>query len=373
MMKNWINLNSIKRIGKAINDIDTKFPINKFIEHANEGFEELELKEKVNHIITSLNIHLPDEYPQTVKIFNDIPLNWNLNKGETDKFFDFWPIVDYVGKYGLEFPDLSLPLLAKFTPIFSAEFAIRPFVISNQELTFQYLEKWSLDSDEHVRRLVSEGIRPRIPWGIQLKKFVKDPSPIIPLLEKLKNDDSRYVTRSVANNLNDITKDNPKLVIDLLNEWKKDSTEERNWIIRHALRTLIKKGNPEVFNLLGYSNDIAIEIPTISLEKDNIVVGDYLECNFELESKNEDSHSLLIDYKIHYTLSKEKTGEKVFKYKKLQINPNEKLKLKLRHSFKQITTRKYYNGKHRIEILVNGKSKKEISFNLKINEKLPKK
>jgi 3-methyladenine DNA glycosylase AlkC len=273
-----------------------------------------------------------------------------------------------VAKYGLEHYDLSMQALYQMTKRFTAEGAIRPFLQKYPEQTLEILSEWAEDENCHVRRLVSEGTRPRLPWAMQLKQFIEDPRPVLELLEKLKSDPELMVRRSVANNLNDIAKDNPDLVVKILRQWKKIKDEGTQWLIRHAARTLVKKGNKDVLAILGYSPKVDISISKIKLDNSTVKMGEALNFSFEVKSTAKQAQNLVIDYVIHHVKANGKLTPKVFKLINKNLESGQALKISKTHPFRFITTRKYYPGKHALEIQVNGSSYGKVSFELELKE-----
>jgi 3-methyladenine DNA glycosylase AlkC len=358
LMKDRLGTDALGRIAVSLTKVKTGFPRHAFIASALSGLEPLELKARVRHIIGALHRHLPDDFNVAADILIKLKHSHNLHG------FDAWPLIDYVGEHGLGHPEKALATLKELTPLFSAEFAIRPFIIQHFGLTFQTLEKWCSDPDEHVRRLVSEGSRPRLPWGQRLPQFIKDPIPVFQLLEKLKDDPSEYVRRSVANNLNDIAKDHPETVIALCRRWQDHPTAGKTRIIRHATRSLVKAGHPEVFVLLGYTENPKLDFQSLEVSPKEIVLGGTLEFKIQLQSTNAKPQTIVIDYAIHHIKANGKTSPKVFKFQTLEIGPGETAVLAKRHPIKPITTRKYYPGEHAIEILINGKAMARAAFSL---------
>ena len=368
LMKDGLGKAALERTAESLARTVPGFPKKDFTTDAEAGLEALELKERVRHIIGVLHVYLPDDFNAAADILIRLRSNWI--PGEPDDSlggFAAWPIIDYVGEYGLGHPDKALDVLKELTPLFSAEFAIRPFISQHFDLTFQRLEKWCPDPDEHVRRLVSEGSRPRLPWGTQLPQFIDDPAPVLHLLEKLRDDESEYVRRSVANNLNDISKDHPDTVIALCRRWQKVPSPGRTWIIRHATRTLVKAGHPDVFGLLGYTENPQVKLLGLKLESDHINLGDTLSFKAKLQSTSPKPQSIIIDYAVHHMKANGKTSPKVFKLQTLKIAPGETVGITKRHAIKPVTTRKYHPGEHAIEILVNGKTFGQANFTLSIH------
>jgi len=343
------------------------FPSEKFVKDGLNGLMQMELKQRVLHLIDILHRYFPADFTETAEILYRIRENWD--EGDEDNplsGFAAWPLIDYVGVYGLGYHEKSLNLLKHLTSMFSAEFSIRPFFIQDPRLTEKILLKWCGDRDEHVRRLVSEGSRPRLPWGVRLQQYCEDPKPVLNLLEHLKSDKSEYVRRSVANNLNDISKDHPELVLKVCRNWLKERTPETEWIVRHATRSLVKAGHQGVLELLGFSVSPKLSFDTFSLSRGRVKMGSKLNFSIELTSKSKKTQRLAIDYAIHHMKANGKLSAKVFKWKVLTLGGNESIEVSKAHPFKEITTRKYYKGKHRVEVLINGKSYGLVDFNLSI-------
>jgi len=364
-MKEGLGVAAIKRIGANLRRAWRAFPEAEFFRSASEGLDHLELKQRVLHVIAVLAECLPSEFESAVDVLVKAGRRWDA--GETNdplSGFAAWPVIDFVGEYGLEYPDLSLDALRELTPLFSAEFAIRPFLTHHGQQTLTTLDGWVGDPDPHVRRLISEGTRPRLPWGKQLTQFVDDPRPVLKLLEQLKDDESEYIRRSVANNLNDISKDHPDLVIKTCQRWQRKASQERNGIIRHATRTLVKAKHPGVWGLLGYADPPEVRIKNFRLHDGTVRLGDDLLFELTLYSESDQSQRLVVDYTIHHVKANGQTSPKVFKLKTLTLKPGAPCDLKKRHPFRHITTRRYYAGQHSVEIVINGRSLGKQTFEL---------
>lgn len=366
-MKNGLARPAIDRIAAAMVTVFPEFQRARFVRAAMKEIDSLELKERVTHIIRALGTELPDHFPDAAKILCRIPPIWNFSDPD-DSIADFaaWPIIDYVAIYGLAHPKISLRALKNLTVLFSAEFAIRPFLLDHPDRAYGTLESWCTHRDEHVRRLVSEGTRPRLPWGIQLKPAVLDPARGLSLLEHLKDDSSLYVRRSVANHLNDIAKDHPEVCITTCQRWSKSASDDRKWIIRHATRTLVKAGRPEVFPLLGFTANPLVNIGKLKLDHNSIRMGESIEFITTLKSTAKKSQRMVIDYAIHHQKANGGMIPKVFKLKELTLAPGESITLSKSHRIKPITTRKYYAGAHAVELLVNGRPTIKAPFTLRI-------
>ncbi len=228
--------------------------------------------------------------------------------------------------------------------------------------SLRLLNRWTKDKNVHVRRLVSEGTRPRLPLASPIKMFIKDPRPIIPLLDKLKDDSDLYVRRSVANNLNDISKDNPEIVVETLRKWRNNASKERLWVIRHSLRTLYKRGNKDALKLMGFFKPEVSDI-VLSLSENSIKIGKYLELTATISSLKD--QNLMIDYVIHYMKANGKNSPKVFKISVKKAKKGQNLIMNKKIPFRQMTTRKHYKGKHFIELIINGYKFQKEEFMLK--------
>lgn len=366
-MKDGLGDIAVDRIARSLKKVYPAFPEKDFLKSVLHGLNPLELKDRTKYIMAVLHECMPNHFEKTARIFVKMKTVWDYGDPDDNLAgFAAWPIIDYIGEYGLDHPEVSLNALKELTSLFSAEFAIRPFIINHFELTFQTLEKWIDDPDEHVRRLVSEGSRPRLPWGCRLPPFIENPAPVFQLLEKLKDDPSEYVRRSVANNLNDISKDHPEQVIQTCKRWKRGAGKNRQWIIKHATRSLVKSGHPEIFGLLGHTENPKLSFQSLEISPLEIQLGDAVEFRFELISKGTHKQSIVIDYAIHHMKANGKTAPKVFKFRTLEIGPHETISLSKKHRIKPITTRNYYPGVHAVEILINGKTFGQVPFRLSV-------
>ena len=295
------------------------------------------------------------------------PLNDDISAGTVDaKGIAGWavtPLTHYVGLRGHDHFDLSMTLFKEMTKRASSEFGIRFFLLESSERTLSVLKTWTVDNNQHVRRLVSEGSRPRLPWAMNLPNYIKDPSPVIELLEELKDDNKEYVRRSVANNLNDIAKDHPDTVAEIASQWLKGASNERKKLIRHACRTLVKNGHKKTLKVLGF-NPPKIQKANISLSTPEVVFGDTLQFTLSICSDSSKDQPLMIDYIVHHQKANGKTSPKVFKWRTTTLLAEKTLTLTKNHAIKKITTRKYYPGLHAVEIMVNGISLGKSDFNL---------
>ncbi|HEY9080692.1 hypothetical protein [Magnetovibrio sp.] len=370
--KNNFNVPVIRAMARHLGRVAPDFDAPSFIATASEGLERLELKQRADRITTALIHHLPEDFPSAADILiasldpDCGQTNSDMQTGPVDRGIRGWPILpmaEFIALRGQNHVALALDTLKDMTSRFSSEFAVRPFLANHPEQTLETFARWTTDKNEHVRRLVSEGSRPRLPWGMRLHTFVDDPSPVIRLLEMLKDDPSEYVRRSVANNLNDIAKDHPDRVALLAQDWMIDASPDRQRLVRHGLRTLIKSGHAYALQALGFAPAL-ITVESFSLSTPRIALGEALSFDIAIASTSSEPQPLVIDYAVHHMRANGRTTAKVFKWKTASINPGAVLHTTKRHPIKPITTRRYYPGRHRIEVLINGQCVAEADFEL---------
>ena len=311
---------------------------------------DLALKEKMRRTAVCLHEFLPESYTASIEIL----------KQAAPEISGFEALVfpEFVSCFGLHNWGVSLPALGYFTKYGSAEFAIRYFLAEDQGTAMDFMYKWSHDEHEQVRRLSSEGCRPRLPWGIALSSLRKNPQPILPILETLNSDPSETVRRSVANNLNDISKDHPDLILDLCDRWIGNS-KNTDWIVKHACRTMLKAGNVRALHLFGFGAPDEINIANLVLDREQIGMGDSVLISFDLIVNTEIESKVRLEYAIDFVKFSGNTSRKVFYIKENSYIPGS-YQIQRKHSFQQRTTRKHYPGEHKITILVNGVAKGSI-------------
>jgi 3-methyladenine DNA glycosylase AlkC len=349
-LKDMYNRRYVSDVAAAVRDECPAFEADSFTSRVfDEEWEARELKERMRHIALSLHGFLPADYRAALDILRRASCSLD------DYGFENMIFSDYVAVYGLDDWDASIPALAQFTQQVSAEFAVRPFIVQDQDRMMAQMLEWAKSDSPHLRRLATEGCRPRLPWGIVLNALKADPTPILPILEQLKDDESESVRRSVANNLNDISKDNADVVIDVLRRWQAHDTEEMRWIMCHALRTLIKAGHPDALELLGYPTDPVIAVHNLTVEPESIPMGGAVTLSFDIESLGDEPQNLMIDFVVHLMRANGKQAAKVFKLTQKRIGPGQVLHITKKVSFRPVTTRRYYPGEHRIEPKINGK------------------
>ncbi|MDR2834374.1 MAG: DNA alkylation repair protein [Streptococcaceae bacterium] len=249
--------------------------------------------------------------------------------------------------------------MPKITPYVSCEFAVRPFIRENEGKMMKIMLDWATSPDEHLRRLASEGCRPMLPWTAALPKFKENPSPILPILENLKADDSLYVRKSVANNLNDISKNQPELVIEIAKRWYGDN-KNTDWIVKHATRTLLKKGNPEALSIFGYEHGHEFVIEDFNVEPKIVQKDGNIEFAFTI--KVDEPKKVRLEYAIDFMKKNGKLNRKVFSISEGLFETDRSYDKK--HSLKDMSTRKHHVGLHRLALIVNGIERELVEFEL---------
>ncbi|ASP35679.1 DNA alkylation repair protein [Labrenzia sp. VG12] len=321
--------------------------------------EELELKERARHIADVLDRHLPDDLYERYTVLEAIlhPMTEvAFDRGSDEHGMRGWgmmPLGMVVSDSGLENFEASFALLKEMTKRATAEFDVRPFLDKDQDKALTIMAPWVRDDSVHVRRLVSEGTRPRLPWGLRLKQLVADPSPTLPLLEALKDDPEEYVRRSVANHLNDIAKDHPDLVAEIAARWLKGADKNREKLVRHACRSLIKQGHAATLSAFGLNPpEIQVDGPAITTDK--VDYGSALGFAIKLSSTARKPQDLVLDYLVHFKKANGTLAPKVFKWTKLTLEPGETVSLAREHAIRPITTRVYYGGTQAVSLRING-------------------
>ena len=352
-------------IARMVAAVHPRFETEAFLHDALSGYDALALMPRGKHIARALHKHLPPDYGVAVRILlASIDQPHGRAPGLSLASFLFLPHTAFVAEFGLDQFDVSMQAQHALTQRFTAEFSIRPFLQKHTEATMERLTEWTRDPSEHVRRLVSEGTRPRLPWASRLPAFQRDPEPVLDLLERLKDDPALYVRRSVANNLNDIGKDHPDVLAATANTWLRDATPERRWIVQHALRSAVKRGEPGALAALGFgaSADVVIGQPSIAPQR--AVVGGTLAVAFDVTNNTAQPQRVLVDFAVHYVKANGQSRAKVFKLKTLDLAAHETQRVGKQISLAEMTTRKHYPGYHRVDAILNGRAQALGSFEL---------
>lgn len=362
LIKDIYSVTFYEKFGQAVAEVLPTFDKQKFIDTIYEGdFAQKEWKDRMKHTTVILHQFMPQDFQEAVAVIDKIIKNLKKNNF-TDGNLAFIFFADYIEIYGLDDFKTSAKAFVSITQFISCEFAVRPFILKYKEKMIEEMTKWSLHENHHVRRLSSEGSRPRLPWAMAIPFLKKDPTSILPILENLKNDASEYVRRSVANNLNDIAKDNPQMVLEIANKWK-GLSKETDGIIKHGARTLLKQGHPEILSLYGLES-ANIELSSFEIKTPAVKIGDYLQFQFHLNNKNNEAKTIRLEYAVHYKKSKGHLAKKVFKISEKIYQPNQLIKVDRNQSFKLITTRVFHTGIHQLSIIINGTESEALEFEL---------
>jgi len=354
-LKNLFNEKLIRELSTALQSEYPVFDSGGFFRTIfDDQWENLELKERMNHIALTLGDYLPDDYSEAVYLLKTV----------TSQFEGLGHMVfpAFIEIYGLETFETSIEALELFTQYSSSEFAVRPFIIKYPARMMKQMNLWSRSENHHVRRLASEGCRPRLPWAMALPDFKRDPSIILPILDRLKNDESEYVRRSVANNLNDISKDNPQILIDIARQWLGDNNNTDR-LVKHACRSLLKQGDKDILTLFGYSDPDHLTLKDFVVE-DAVFMGEMLLFSFSIETDYKHLGKLRLEYAIDFMKKNGRQARKIFKISESDYSEKKK-NFERKVSFKFITTRVYYEGKHDLAIIINGVQLDIKSFYLK--------
>jgi 3-methyladenine DNA glycosylase AlkC len=331
---------------------------------ATPHWESLELKQRMAYLAQITDKLLPVPYPEKAETILLI-IDTLRKRGIKDQNLEYIFLADIITEHGLHDLKTSVHAIEHITQFTSFEFAGRPFFIRYPAEMMEQMLIWSSHPNANVRRYASEGCRPRLPWGLQLKQFVADPSPIIPILEQLKDDPSEYVRKSVANNLNDISKDHPHIVINFIRKWHgiNDKTDK---MLRQAARTLLKTGNAEALSLFGNHQHIRFEFSDFSISKKKLQIGSELTFSFALCNTDNCRAAFRIEYIIRFMKANGQLSGKIFKIADKFMDAGQKVTFSRQHRFADLTTRQHYPGLHRIAIVINGKEEHPIDFNISL-------
>jgi 3-methyladenine DNA glycosylase AlkC len=365
-LKNHFGSEIPRTIAEMIVAVYPAFPKAQFLRTSLKDYEPLALMSRGRHIAQALRRHLPSDYDQAIEILL-ASLGPLVPKQESDGGmapFLYMPHTMFVQEYGLDHFEHSMRAQYELTQRFTAEFSIRPFLERYREATLARLTLWVSDPSPDVRRLVSEGTRPRLPWAPRLRAFQADPQPVLALLDLLKDDPDLYVRRSVANNLNNIGKDHPALLAQTAKKWMRNASEERRWLIRHALRSAVKRGEPGALHVLGAGHEAQVVVRQRSITPSRVKLGQSVTVAFELKNAQSKPQRVMVDFRIHFVKANGSATPKVFKLKMIELAPRARVFLKKTVSLKPMTTRTHYPGQHRLDILLNGRAKPLGTFEL---------
>ena len=358
-LKNFYNHELLQMIAMDIQSVYSSFQVDEFLKSTmDESWVNLELKDRIYKISENLGKFLPADYSAAIGVIDKVVMNYGT---WLDGIGAFFPVFVELYGQGEKDWDVSMAAFARYTQYASSELAVRPFIVKHEGRMMAQMYVWSKDENELVRRLSSEGCRPALPWGIGLNSFKKDPIPVLPILEQLKTDPSLHVRKSVANNLNDISKTHPDLVAKLAKDWY-GKNEHTDWIVKHGCRTLLKKGNREALALFGFGDATPIDVDDFALGEKSISIGENITFSFAIQA--ETATKVRLEYGIDFVKANGKRSRKIFQISEVVLKENVKKLYTKKHSFEDVSTRKHYPGTHSITLIVNGAERGTLDFEL---------
>lgn len=362
--KNLLNTDRVKSLAIDFQRAWRPFPASSFVRAATKGLDALELMDRARHIAEALDAALPPRPTEAMEIvIAALGAPLATTEGVSNEMFRLLPVSTWLKTKGpLDVPT-ALRANHELTQRFTAEFSIRSLLVHAQAETLTTLMTWTRSSSHHVRRLVSEGTRPRLPWAERLPALQRDPSLVLPLLEALKNDESEYVRRSVANHLNDIAKDHPALVLDLAQRWLKQATPERRKLVEHALRTLVKAGDPKALELLGASGTKLVVAGQVTPAK--LKVGAAITVEASVTNQGREPTHVVVEAVVHFKRPSG-TSAKKFRLARFDLPAGATEQVSRRFTMAHRSIRRLYAGGHRVEVQANGKLAPAGTFTLSL-------
>ena len=370
--KDRIDAALIERLAAAFLTAEPGFEVERFRTLAGDALDALELKARIAQVAAALHATLPADFDRAAAATHRVLDAVDDGSMAVDGW-ELWPVTDWVALAGRGHQAVALELLGRLTRHATGEFAIRPFLDDDPDAVMAVLHDWVAGEDEHRRRLASEGTRPRLPWAPRLRVAAENPGFAVPLLDRLVEDPSEYVRRSVSNHLNDLTRCDLDLGLDVAGRWLQQSgraTEEDRdrieWVVRRGLRSLVKHGDPSALRLLGHDPNVSVQADGFQMLTPHVAMPGHVEWQLELVSAEPEPHRIVVDYVIHFVGAGGRTGRKVFKWTTFDLAAGERRVLRRRHAIRPITTRTYRSGRHRVEVQVNGTVVAEGSFELEV-------
>jgi 3-methyladenine DNA glycosylase AlkC len=355
-LKTFFSPALVRRLASSIVEVHAAFAAKAFERDACKGLESLELVARGRHIAAALQRHLPPGYVDAVDVLlrslGPVHVGDELEGVGMAPFF-YLPHVIFVATHGLEDFDVSMRAQYEITQRFSCEFSIRPYLERYPEETLAVLRRWARDPSPHVRRLVSEGTRPLLPWATRVRWLLATPEKVLPLLEQLRDDPASVVRRSVANHLNDLSKSRPDLVCDIAERWLDGASAQRSALVKHALRSAVKRGNKRALAILGYGGAPRVELQDIRFEPRRVAIGGKTRISFSLRATAKRQQTLAVDLVVHFVKARGQTSPKVFKVASVELG-RDVVSVGKNISLAVHTTRKPNAGRHSVEALING-------------------
>ncbi len=357
--KNWFDDEAVQWIAGLVSAVHPDFDSVAFADVASTGLDRLELKARVAQISAALGGHLPPAWPEALGVMMAALPEALPDASEVSSNVRLWPLLHLVETQGLDHPEASLDALPELTKRFTAEFAIRPFLLAHPEAVWPRVLRWTADPDPHVRRLCSEGTRPRLPWGIRLTDAVANPTRGLQVLDRLVDDPELYVRRSVANHLNDVSKDHPQRAVATARQWLAQPSAERRWVVKHALRSLVKAGDADALDVLGFGPPEAT-VRSIGVAPDPGRIGEAVQLSAQVVAGA--SQRWLVDWVVGSPKANGELSRRVVKGSQCQVTAGEVVELSQHLSLKPVTTRVTRPGRWRVGIQVNGQLLGEVTF-----------
>lgn len=356
-LKAFFSAALVRDIGASLARAHPAFPLEPFVRDAARGLESLELLGRARLIAAALGKHLPQAYAEAIPVIlaslGPAHATDELEGVGMTPFF-YMPHLIFVAERGLDDFERSMLAQRELTRRFTAEFSIRAFIDRYPDRTLAVLAEWASDPDPHVRRLVSEGTRPRLPWASRVPFLDEHPERSLELLERLKDDPTTLVRRSVANHLNDIGKARPELLVATCRRWLDGGSPERRALVEHALRSAVKRGVPGALELLGHGAAPEIAVEGVVFEPACVAIGGKVRVTFTLKSRAKKAQALLVDLAVHFVKARGQASAKVFKMSRVTLPAGGRVELSKVISLAVHTTRTPYPGDHAVDVVVNG-------------------
>jgi 3-methyladenine DNA glycosylase AlkC len=354
LLKHIYNVRFFEQFTAALTQVIPVFDKGMFLSRVkSQSWNDMELKQRMFHLMQQTAFVLPLLFKEKMHVISKL-IDVLSKNGVKNQNLEYIFFADLIAEYGLDDLEEAIIAFETVTKFTSCEFAVRKFIIKYPDQMMAQMLKWSQHENENVRRFASEGCRPLLPWGSKLHELVKNPKPSLPILQNLKDDPSLYVRKSVANHLNDISKNQPDVVLQIFKSWQKDNSERTDWIIRHGARTLLKQGNPEALSLLGTSSDTLFSIKDWCINKSDISLGEVINLSFSLKNEADQNAKFRIEYVIYFVKNNSALSKKIFQISEKSLDPQECISLSKNHRFTDLTTRKHYEGVHKVGIVING-------------------
>jgi 3-methyladenine DNA glycosylase AlkC len=366
-LKTFFSKGLVERLASDLVRAHPEFPKRAFVRDACRGLEALELLDRGRHIARALGKHLPSSYPEALEILlaslgPELASDELIGAGMAPFFY--LPHALFVAERGLQHFDLSMRAQYELTKRFSAESSIRPYLARDPQRALRFLSRWASDPNPHVRRLVSEGTRLRLPWARRVDWLDANPERIVALLERLKDDPSPMVRRSVANNLNDLGKVHPDLLVRTAERWLKGASPERRNLVEHALRSAVKRRDPKALALLGYGQTPRVALEAVAFAPRRVRIGGRVAMTFRLRSTSARPQHLLVHVAVHFVKARGAAASKVFQLGSVTVGPRERIEMKTSFSLAVHTTRVPRPGRHAVDVVVNGRASRAGAFDV---------